>query len=50
MEYEHNVERIPYDKTSLEEFQALAEKKCKPILITNCQNDFENNFNFSFKV
>ena len=50
MKYEHNVERINYENVSLEEFREKYEKTKKPIIITNCLVDFENHFNFSFKV
>ena len=47
---EQNVERIDYNQTSLEDFKEKVEKRAKPIIITNSLTDFENQFNFSFKV
>lgn len=50
MEMEHNVEKINYNETNLEEFREKIEKKARPIILTDCLVDFQNNFNFSFKV
>ena len=50
LEMEQNVERIDYNQTSLEDFKEKVEKRAKPIIITNSLTDFENQFNFSFKV
>lgn len=47
---EHNVERINYNETNLEEFRAKVEKQKRPVILTHSLVDFENHFNFCFKV
>jgi hypothetical protein len=50
MEMPHNVGRVSYNDITLEEFREKFEKTRQPIMISDCLNDFETDFNFSFKV
>lgn len=49
-EYQHNVERIPYKETSLEDFRRRVESQKRPVIITDTVADFQDQFHFSFKV